>query len=349
MMSNEQEQRSTQGTANTQGDNSGQNVGANSGAANQYNYNVAGDVYNINNPPNSGQSAAPRGTQKAQAILTLEGDIQDFTEEEREAFKWSLARLLNISPDEIRILRVTEGSIKVELALPEEAAQKLEEMYRDNDPALQELPNSVLNVKTDTYNTLLLDVLRTGTKLAHTLASASVLDSDIQKFIHASAPHSTRDLDRAQALDRARILASDLASDLASANALALASDRALTRARILANALASASDLASDLASLTSDLDSLASDLASANALALASDLDSDLASALVSAFGLFKHLLNTASTWPEPNSPEVVAFQQAVEKFVEQSIASRQERDQTLEEKNTSQTEESKRNPEG
>jgi hypothetical protein len=160
--------QNTVANATVQDDNSGQNIGANTGGANQTNQNghrvdgiqyvAARDIYINQNPAErqkeasrSDQQAAPHTVQWARATLTLEGDPTQFTAQEREALILVLSRILKVSEDQIRILRVTEGSIKVELELPEEAAQKLKEMQQNDDPALQQLSPKLLHTEIHTF------------------------------------------------------------------------------------------------------------------------------------------------------------------------------------------------------
>jgi hypothetical protein len=74
-----------------------------------------------------------------QVTVLLESDIQKFTLVERESFVFALSRIVNISPDQIRILRVASGSMLITLEMPEEAAQLLVSMYLARDPVLQTL------------------------------------------------------------------------------------------------------------------------------------------------------------------------------------------------------------------
>ena len=81
-------------------------------------------------------------TMKAVAVqvtVLLESYVQQFTPVERESFIFALSRIVNISSDQIRILRVASGSILVTLEMPEEAAQLLVSMYLARDPVLQTL------------------------------------------------------------------------------------------------------------------------------------------------------------------------------------------------------------------
>ncbi|MGA9349874.1 MAG: TIR domain-containing protein [Anaerolineae bacterium] len=74
-----------------------------------------------------------------QVAVLLESDIQEFTPVEQESFIFALSGIVNISPDQIRILRVASGSIPATLEMPEEAAQLLVSMCSARDPVLQTL------------------------------------------------------------------------------------------------------------------------------------------------------------------------------------------------------------------
>jgi hypothetical protein len=191
--------------------------------------------------------------------------------------------LLGVPEEHIRILRVTEGSINIELTLPEEAAQRLEAMYQNNDPALEQLQVKMKGVQVETHEDVLRSVLRKSettiqditsdlgrtSALARGLALVLVFDRDLVRDL---ALHLASDLARNLASDLA--LARNLASDLALARNLA--SDLALARDLVQASALASAS------------ANAIASDLARANAiasdLALHRDFHRDLARNLAS-----------------------------------------------------------------
>jgi predicted DNA binding protein len=87
-------------------------------------------------PPNARR---PEQLPTVQVTILLESDIQEFTPSERESFIFALSRIVNINPDQIRILRVAPGSVEVTLEMPEEAAQLLVSMYLDQEPTLKTL------------------------------------------------------------------------------------------------------------------------------------------------------------------------------------------------------------------
>ena len=80
----------------------------------------------------------PRAT-AVQVAVVLDSDIQEFTPVEQESFFFALSGIVNINPDQIRILRVAPRSIPVMLEMPEEAAQLLVSMCLAKDPVLQTL------------------------------------------------------------------------------------------------------------------------------------------------------------------------------------------------------------------
>lgn len=244
--------------------------------------------------PVAGNNTDGAAGQLARVTLTLEGDIRQFGEKEREAFIWNLSRLLDIPEEHIRILRVMEGSIKIELRLPEKAARRLEAMYQNNDPALEQLQAKVQGVQVETYEEVLIGILR----------KARILIRDLIRAI-------ARDLTRVSDLNRGRthalILASalDRALDLTSANPPTEATLPTSTRTRERARERARhhVPDLASAL------------DLASGRASALASALNLGLTGAL------FNQLSTIADTELGPNHAEVNLFNEEV-KRLQQSL---------------------------
>jgi len=80
----------------------------------------------------------------ARVTLLLEGNVQQFTPEEQAGFVFVLARVVNVRPDQIRIVQIAAGSIKLTLDMPAEAAQRLIALYAAADPGLE--PLRLLNV-----------------------------------------------------------------------------------------------------------------------------------------------------------------------------------------------------------
>ena len=65
--------------------------------------------------------------------LILEGDILSFAEERRAVLKDTLAGVLHLSPDDIRILNVVAGSVLVILELPKAAADRLLSLHESKE------------------------------------------------------------------------------------------------------------------------------------------------------------------------------------------------------------------------
>ena len=61
----------------------------------------------------------------AQITLILEGDLEDFTRERRNHLLQEISRILSISSEEIKILRVEAGSIKIVIEMSEDSAKSL--------------------------------------------------------------------------------------------------------------------------------------------------------------------------------------------------------------------------------
>jgi EAL domain-containing protein (putative c-di-GMP-specific phosphodiesterase class I) len=136
---------------------SGQQAGINYGTINQNNYYSAQPS---DTSPSAEEHPTTNARRLARLMIEIEGQVEHFTEKEREAFIWNLSRLLGVPEEHIRILRVTDGSIKIELALPEDAARRMEEIYRNNDPALEQLQAKVQGVQVETYEEDLIDILK---------------------------------------------------------------------------------------------------------------------------------------------------------------------------------------------
>src|SRR5690349_5827994 len=77
--------------------------------------------------PDRVQVPTPATTAPATARVTLliEGDLPQFTPEEQAGFMFLLARAVNVSTDQIRVVHIESGSIKLTLDMPEEAARRL--------------------------------------------------------------------------------------------------------------------------------------------------------------------------------------------------------------------------------
>jgi len=70
-------------------------------------------------------------TNPAHALITLtiEGNLPNFTPDQRERLITTIAVETQISPEQIRIVRMVPGSIRVTIELPEDAARRLRETY----------------------------------------------------------------------------------------------------------------------------------------------------------------------------------------------------------------------------
>ena len=79
------------------------------------------------------------GDSTVRATVLLEGDYQKFTEVEQNNFVLGLSYVLNVTPGQIRILRVAPGSVIVTLEMPEQTYSLLLSKYIANDTLLQSL------------------------------------------------------------------------------------------------------------------------------------------------------------------------------------------------------------------
>jgi hypothetical protein len=82
--------------------------------------------------PDRVQVSAPTTTVPATARVTLllEGDVQQFTPEQHAGFVFVLARVVNVSPEQIRIVQIEAGSIKL---IPREEYRAAGAPYGDNN------------------------------------------------------------------------------------------------------------------------------------------------------------------------------------------------------------------------
>ena len=69
--------------------------------------------------------------------LKLTSDYGEFGQKNRDALLQRLAQRLGLSPESIRVLEVGQGSVKVTLEFPKEAAVQLFQMYLRGDPIAQ--------------------------------------------------------------------------------------------------------------------------------------------------------------------------------------------------------------------
>jgi hypothetical protein len=242
----------------------------------------------------------------ATVTIQFRGHIDQWDDGVKGMLIKALIMLLGILTDEIEILSVTSGSIRVELKMPEEAALKLEEMYRNNDPALEQLGMQVLHVEVDTFERALIDVLRNAGELARASADVITLNRKLDL-----------DLTNASARDFSRAFSRALNRTAARAVAQAKASDRADAINRALERASASTRDFAR-----TSDRVRVrVRDLASALGLLLASDPDLDPGldhdRAHDHARALFAIVQGVAEAELGAEHPEVITFKHTVAAF--------------------------------
>lgn len=87
---------------------------------------------------------------RAQIIIELPGTLDDFDEREREGFTQLLSSLAKISPDLVRVLTVTPGSIRVTLEVPASTARWLIEAKERNDEVAQRLSIQAIRLLTVT-------------------------------------------------------------------------------------------------------------------------------------------------------------------------------------------------------
>ena len=73
------------------------------------------------------------------ATIILHNSLEKFTAQEQASFLFTLSRVLNIEPEEINILRVTLGSVRVAVEMKEEIMARLLSAYLESNPILREL------------------------------------------------------------------------------------------------------------------------------------------------------------------------------------------------------------------
>lgn len=83
----------------------------------------------------------------AQVTILLDRELHEFTPDEQTTFIFALSRIVNISPDQIKILRVTQGSVLLTVELPEEAAILLIKLFMQQSFALQSLQVTKVELK----------------------------------------------------------------------------------------------------------------------------------------------------------------------------------------------------------
>ena len=83
----------------------------------------------------------------AQVTILLNKDIHEFTPDEQASFVFTLSRIVNVTPDQIQILRVIQGSVLVTLEMPEEAVKILLSLFSQQSSALQALQITKVELK----------------------------------------------------------------------------------------------------------------------------------------------------------------------------------------------------------
>lgn len=74
-----------------------------------------------------------------QVTVILERDVIEFTPAEQASFKFALSRMVNVNPDQIRILHIASGSVILTLEMPEESAEILVSLFLQRSSLLSEL------------------------------------------------------------------------------------------------------------------------------------------------------------------------------------------------------------------
>lgn len=90
-------------------------------------------------PPAQVSLPASAKSQTARVTLLIEGDVEQFSPEEQAGFTFLLSRVVNVSPEDIRIVQIMAGSIKVTLEMPAYSVEKLVALYIAADSSLEPL------------------------------------------------------------------------------------------------------------------------------------------------------------------------------------------------------------------
>lgn len=83
----------------------------------------------------------------AQVTIIIEKDFLKFTEKEKDGFVYAISKLTGVSSNQIRALRVAEGSVIITLELPEMGAKRLMELYYANNSEIEKLCISKVTIK----------------------------------------------------------------------------------------------------------------------------------------------------------------------------------------------------------
>jgi len=71
-----------------------------------------------------------------QVTVILDKDIRHFTAGEQTSFVSALSRITNVNPNQIRVIRIAQGSVVITLEMPKDAAQTLLALFANSDPIL---------------------------------------------------------------------------------------------------------------------------------------------------------------------------------------------------------------------
>lgn len=74
-----------------------------------------------------------------QIDIVFKGDFEALTPELRERMVRVLAALVDLPPEQIRVVKVMSGSIIFRVELPKDAADRLLELYKSQDPAIEDI------------------------------------------------------------------------------------------------------------------------------------------------------------------------------------------------------------------
>jgi hypothetical protein len=89
--------------------------------------------------PQEVSEPASSSGERGQVEIVLGGDLSDITSGLQFALVGALAGILNIAPDQICVLEVSDGSLVLLMEMPTEAVDRLVALYRENDPVMQDL------------------------------------------------------------------------------------------------------------------------------------------------------------------------------------------------------------------
>ena len=76
---------------------------------------------------------------RTEVQIVLNGDLHGFTPELQGAAIRALAAVLNISPEQVKLLSVSSGSIILKVEIDKETSERLLQLYEAQDPAIQDL------------------------------------------------------------------------------------------------------------------------------------------------------------------------------------------------------------------